>query len=164
MKTKFKGKVPRTSGWQTQWEYDNLLADLDVSSLCFLNDDYRHKIKEFPMTYSLSDPETQHQYQLLLQEKKMIEEELDVRFKCPIYEKRFDSTTGLVLDEDGNIMYSMAYSQNEDQIVYLHDMNDMGTPIEEDDETDYTYYKYHNRTEMYRMWDYTKDLNEQETT
>lgn len=164
MKTKFnvgEGRAPRTSGWKTQWDFDNLLARLDVSSLCFLNDKYKYDIREYPQFHDLNHPDYQQEYKEMLQRKHMITEEIDVRIMEEGENKEyFDTETGCVLDRYGTVEYSVAYSEDEDSIIYTHNMNEAETPIEEDDETDYEYYKYHDRKEMYRLWNYTEQLDE----
>jgi len=127
MKSKFKGRSTRTSGWETQTNYDWMLSDLDVSSLRFLSDEYTKRIRDFSNHFDLGDKETQHEYQELLQRKKMIIEELDHRYMdiyaSPSYqdrEKYFDSETGLVLDENNNILYGVSLNENEDDYVYHH--------------------------------------------
>jgi len=164
MKTRFKGNVPRTSdGWQSQWKYDELLSDLDPSSLCFLNDDYKYRIREFPLLHDLNNPDDYREYKNLLQRKQMIKEELDFRLKNLKPEKYFDSATGIVVDEYGHAQYSIAFTEDEDDIIYNHTMNSSSDAVEiEDDETDYTYYKYHNRNERYKEWNYIRELDEED--
>ena len=163
MKSKYKGKVPRTSGWETQGAFDNMISDLDVSSLCFLNDKYNDEIKEYSQIYDLNNPEFYQEYKELCQRKHMLTEEIDFRIMTEQENSEyFDSQTGGVLDKYGNTQYFIAYSENEDEIIYTHNMNNAGSPVEYDNETDYEYYKYHDRDEMYQIWNYTEQLDEKD--
>ena len=169
MKTKFQGKVPRTSGWKSDVEFDNVLGQLDISSLCFLKDKYINDIKDYPNQYDLSIPKYEDEYKELFKHKHMISEELFNRIMdmnaSPSYNKKgeyFDSQTGCVLDKYGNVGYSIAYNEDETAIVYTHNMNGSSTVFEFDDETDYEYYRYHDRNEMYKLWNYTEHLNDPE--
>ena len=163
MKTKYKGKVPRTSGWQSQNAFDNMIANLDVSSLCFLNDKYAEDIRRYPQFHDLKCEEFYHEYKDMCQRKHMLTEEIDFRIMTEQENTEyFDSQTGCVLDKYGKAIYSVAYSENEDEIIYTHSMNEADMPIEYDDESDYEYYKYHDRTEMYRLWNYTEQIDEEE--
>jgi len=128
MKSKFDSKeVPRTSGWHSQPEYDTVLGDLDVSSLKFLNHKYAQHIQDFHNHFDLGDVDNQKEYQEMLQRKKMIQEEITHRmqdiYASPSYQDRsnyFDPETGLVLDEDNNILYSISFNEYEDDYVYHH--------------------------------------------
>ena len=171
MKVKYDTNTVRTSGWKNQPEFDNLLSDLDISSLCFLNDKYKHDIRDFPNHFDLNDNEQQKFYQGMLQRKNMIKEELDNRM-MNIYasesyqdreEERFDSNTGLVLDSDYNVLYSIAYDEDENNIIYNHTNNVAivnDDEDDEDDETDYSYYKSDSISDKYKNWNYQEDLDD----
>lgn len=125
MKSRFKGKVPRTSGWETQTDFDNLLADLDISSLCFLNDDYKHRITEFCYIHDVNKSKHHKEYLQLLQRKKMLSQELGNRWRdinaSQSYSgdgEYFDSKTGLVIDKHNTIKYGISYNEEEDGYVY----------------------------------------------
>jgi hypothetical protein len=128
MKTKYKGKVPRTSGWQKQTEYDNLLSDLDVSSLKFLKFKYNKDIREFPYQCDLNKEDNQIRYKEMLQRKHMIDEELEQRNALQIRNtsEYFDPQTGLVLDEDGNAKYGISFNEDETGYIY-HNLDGVTT-------------------------------------
>ena len=124
MKTKYKGKVPSTSGRQSQYQYDKLLSTLDVSSLKFLKEKYNSDIREYTLWNDLNDEDNLKEYQQIIQRKHMIDEELEHRNiqsvrKSDCY---FDSQTGLVYDEDGKILYAISFNEDETAYVY-HDLN-----------------------------------------
>ena len=134
-----------------------------------MNDKYENDIKDYPKFHNLDVPEFQDEYRTLHKHKSMITEELynrimDMDASPTLNEttEYFDSQTGCVLDKYGKTIYSVAYSENEDEIIYTHSMNEADMPIEYDDESDYEYYKYHDRTEMYRLWNYTEQIDEEE--
>lgn len=174
MKSKYEGRVTRTSGWHHQPEFDNLISDLDISSLAFLNDKYKNDIKDFPKQFDLNDPKHQKFYQEILQRKKMIREEINHRTMDSYASESFsgggeffDSNTGLVIDNYGDVRYSIAFTEDEDDMVYDHTDNSANFPSEsEDDETDYATYIPLDRKEgrkiIYGNWNYQDSLNEEE--
>ena len=164
MKTKYKGKGVHTSGWQSQNEFDNLLSNLDVSSLCFLNDKYMHDIRDFPNQFDLNHPNYQSFYKEILQRKKMIKEEIDHRimniYASESYQDRgeyFDSRTGLVLDENNNVLYSVAYTEDEEDIAYSYTNNTISL-VDYQEES-----KLANtcRFDVYEGWKYYENLDEE---
>jgi len=169
-KTRFDGKYIRTDGWRHQSNYDNLLADLDVSSLSFLKYKYNRDIRYFRNHHDLNDEDNAEKYKLLLQRKSMITQELEHRlydtYASPSQQDRvdyFDAEMGIVLDEFYNPLYGVAFSEDEDDYEYSHTDNTASplvNDINEEDETDYTYYKYHTRKGVYENWNYTEDLDD----
>jgi len=125
MKTKYKGKVIRTSGWKSQPEFDKFLSELSVSSLRFLNHEYGKKIAYFRNNYDLYDEENARAYQLLQQDKHMIEEELKHRevqnHGVRLDTQYFDPDTGLVIDIVKGPQYSIAFNESETDYVYNYD-------------------------------------------
>lgn len=119
MKTKYNSKVPRTSGWQSQNEYDNLLADLSFSSLKALKHIYNKEIRDFPNHFDLNESENQSFYKEMLQRKHMIDEEYEFRKNNPQpYGEYFDAETGYVLNEFGEAIYGISFNEDEDNYVY----------------------------------------------
>ena len=178
MKSKFKGRVPRTSGWETQPEFDKIVSDLDVSSLCYLKDEYNHRIVEYYTYYDLNNPTFYKEYKQILQRKKMVDEELNKKDITP--EPFFDSTTGCVVNEYGSVSYSISFNDDETGYVYHHlnqdtkgkseyiyendDDNDINTtPIMEGMKV--VGYKVstsdRDRKDVYEDWNYTECLNEE---
>lgn len=164
-----EAKLYRTKSWQSQPEYDNTLADLDISSLKFLKFHYVKEIREFTLFFDLNNPKNFNLFKEMKQRYKMINEELDNRtndiYASPTYQfgrEHFDAETGLVLDEYNNIQYSIAYTDDEEDIVYNHTNNSTGdvTIESSDDETDYEMYKSDKLIDIYRNWNYYEDLNE----
>jgi len=167
MKNKYRGKVTRTSGWSSQPEFDNELKDYHISDLVFLNHKYHIEIRDFPNHFDLNDEGSQQLYKEMLQRKSMIGEELKHRMMdinaSPSFQEQgsyYDSETGLVINRTGDIEYSISFSEDEDYIICPEIGNSMESLESLDDETDYHYYKYHDKIELYREWDYIKDLDE----
>lgn len=172
MKTKYyHSKTRRTDGHTSQPEFDNLLADLDISSLKFLNHKYKKEIRLFPSQFDLNEERNQKEYQRMLQRKHMISEELDLRMHdimaSPSYQDRgelFDPETGLVLDEYGDYKYAIAYKENIDSPVYesFDDADeDLGDP---EDGFHYEYYIPRDRKSarkiVYENWNYIKTMDD----
>lgn len=169
MKTKYDGRVTRTSGRKTQPEFDNLLAKLDVSSLCFLNGKYMHDIRDFPNHFNLNHPDYQQFYQEILQRKRMISEELnhrmmDINASISYQDRKefFNPNTGIVIDKNYNVLYSVAYTEDEDSIIYNHMDNPISysSEVAEDDETEYEYYEPIDNKKAYAVWNYYEELDE----
>jgi len=167
MKNKYRGKVTRTSGWSSQPEFDNELKDYHISDLVFLNHKYHAEIRDFPNHFDLNDEDSQQLYKEMLQRKSMIGEELKHRMMdinaSPSFQEQgsyYDPETGLVIDKHGDVEYSISYNEDEDDIICNETGNSTELLESLEDETDYYYYKYHNRKELYKEWDYIKDINE----
>lgn len=166
MKSKYRGKVTRTSGWQSQHLYDLELSNFHVSDLVALNHYYVKNIRDFPNHFDLKDELYQKEYQSILQRKAMIGEELNNRMRdiiaSPSYQERhsyFDPETGLVIDKYGTIKYSISYTDNEESITYN---NNIYIAFEEpSDRKDNTiYYKYHTKKGIYENWEYVKSMKD----
>jgi hypothetical protein len=76
----------RTQGATHQWEYDNLLSELDISSLRFLSHKYNKDLSYFRNNNNLRDNTNAQLYLEMQQRKKMIDEELQNRemWKCDL--------------------------------------------------------------------------------
>jgi hypothetical protein len=74
-----KKSETRTSSAESQWSYDNLLADLDISSLRFLSQKYNKDLVYFRIHNNLNDQDNAQLYKEMQQRKKMIDEELENR-------------------------------------------------------------------------------------
>jgi len=164
-----ESKVIRTKSWQSQPEFDNIISDLDVSSLCQLRNIYNKEIKNFPNNFDLNHPDHFHYYKEIQQKYKMVSEELNHRmmdiYASESYQDRkefFNPNTGIVMDENYNILYSVAFTEDEDDIVYNHTNNSasFSSEIAEDDETAYEYYKPIDNKKAYAVWNYYEDLDE----
>ena len=172
MKSRYKGKTQRTSGWESQPEYDSILSDLDVSSLVFLKDKlYPERLREFRNTHDLNNPLSQKEYKYMQQRIVMIREELsnrmyDINASPSVRDlgEYFDPETGIVLDENGNKLYGISFSEDEDDYIYDHTNNSTSHPTlennKDDDETDYDNYKYHTRKGTYENWNYQDELDD----
>ena len=68
-----------TAGADSQRGYDNLLSDLDISSLRFLAQKYAKDLHYFRSHHDLNEQENAQSYKEMQQRKKMIEEELSFR-------------------------------------------------------------------------------------
>jgi len=158
MKTKYDSKVTRTSGWKSQNKFDNLLADLSVSSLRYLMHSYDKKIKDFGNHYDLHDESKMQEYQELLQRRKMLSEEYNYRItnKTHVDKPYFDHDTGSVIDPEKGYLYSIAFNEDETDYVYNYDKTDNYINDE-----DCIKVKRKSRSEIYKDWNYYDDINEE---
>jgi hypothetical protein len=144
MKQKYDGRVNRTSGWRSQPLFDKILSDLDVSSLRFLKSDYNKKIRDFGNHGDLHNEDNVKQYQILLQKKRMVTEELENRKRdidaIPKYlegETYYDSDSGLVINTEKGPLYGIAFNEDETGYVYHHiDGDAVSEDIPQDDYED----------------------------
>jgi len=163
MKSKYKGKVTRTSGWQSQNEYDNTLATLDVSSLKFLKYKYDKDIKDFGNFNDLHDKDNMIVYQELLQRKKMITEEIENRlmdydaisetFKEEVY---FNPETSLVVSTERGPLYYINFDEDETNYQY----NNVTLNEYPDEYPTVSFKHYKSREDIYKDWNYYEDINE----
>jgi len=115
----------RTSGYRSQNAYDNLLADLDNSSLKFLSSKYNRDLSYYRMHNDLNDQTCAQEYKEMQQRKKMIDQEIKnrKRFGNNITglskEVRFNAETGCVIDSDNNVLEELAYNETETEIINL---------------------------------------------
>ena len=114
----------RTSGYRSQNEFDNLLADLDGSSLRFLSSKYNKDLVYFKVHHNINEQENAQEYKEIQQRKKMIEQELGNRKKYGTLigitqDFKFDSETGFVTDLDNHIVQQLAYNETETEIISL---------------------------------------------
>lgn len=68
-----------TSGRKSQYRFDKLLSELDISSLRFLRHKYLQDISHFRQEHNLNVQEYAQTYKELQQRLKMISEELKLR-------------------------------------------------------------------------------------
>ena len=126
MKTKFDRRYPSTSGKRSQYDYDLLLSELDVSSLNFLKDTlYPKKLKEYRDNHDINEEEYFNEYKKIQQRYVMINEEVNNRVHSnqTNSDKRsrydfFDSETGLLLGEGNVIRYSISFNEYENHYCY----------------------------------------------
>lgn len=172
MRTKYKSKVTRTSGWQSDPEFDKIISDLDVSSLAILNDKYKNDIRDYPRNFDLSNPKYKQFYKVLLQHKKMIVEEIDEQIRnrdaSPTYQGNdiyFDAETGLVMKYSSRIddindgekaLYSIAYNEDESDMIYNNSENTAGFFDDSKEEIS----EPKTLKELYAQWDYTENIDE----
>jgi len=175
MKSKYKGKTMRTSGWETQPEFDIIISDLDISSLRFMKHDYNKQIRDFGNQRDLLDEVNIQKYQELLQRKKMVTEELEHREMdldaSPDFingETYFDPNTGLVINTESGPLYSISFNEEEDDYIYNNGMDS-----NDDDEINIKIIRQgpkvigyvidemnRDRTDIYKNWNYYEDLDE----
>ena len=143
MKTKFKDtKYPKTDGWKRQPYYDEFISDLDISSLRYLAVKKQKDINYYRNTHDLNKEEHAERYKEIQQQFKMITQELHSRQtynQSNPYEEWYDPETGLVVGEDGQPLYSIAYNEREDGYNYEPYIS---VEEKEDDETNYTSYPH----------------------
>jgi len=178
MKTKYSRRGIKTSGYQSQNYYDSFLSDLDVSSLKFLKYKYNKDIKEFTLTNDLNNENNQELYKRILQRKKMIDTELENRNVLLVHyrDEYFDPQTGLVFDEDGNSVYALTYSEDENAYLYYKQNGESSLEFQEnDDESEISVepiiignkiveYKVgeskRNKEDIYKDWNYWDETTE----
>ena len=71
----------RTNSAESQWQFDSLLADTDISGLKFLKIKYKDNLIDYTMSHDLNNPEYLSEYQKIQQRYKMINEELKNRYE-----------------------------------------------------------------------------------
>jgi len=189
MKQKYDGKVDRTSGWRSQPLFDKILSDLDISSLRYLKRDYNKKIRDYGNFKDLHDEGNIKDYQILLQKKRMITEELEHRERdidaIPKYlegETYYDSNSGLVINTEKGPIYGIAFDKDESKYIYHYidgettiedenikeyeeniDKEDISIiPIKEGNKIVGYKVKESNRElkDIYREWNYYEESNE----
>lgn len=115
----------RTSGYRSQNAYDNLLSDLDNSSLSFLSSKYNKDLVYYRIHHNLNEQESAQEYKEMQQRKSMIDEEIKNRKRygnnqTGLYnEVRFNPETGCVIDSNNNILEELAYNETETEIINL---------------------------------------------
>jgi len=138
-----ESKVRRTRSWQSDPEFDNLLANTSVSGLKFLETNYKKKLQRFPKTHDMTNPENKSKYRELEVKYNMIQEErfariMDLQASSKyIDEEYWDSTTGIVYDNTGHAKYAIYFIEDD----------------EFDDEEEVVVEKK-TRKEIYKDWNY----------
>jgi len=84
----------RTTSAKHDWDYDNLIADLDVSSLRYLSKKYHKDLDDFMGHNDLNDQTNAQIYKDMMTRKKMIDEEIYNR-------KQWNNVLDYELDDDG---------------------------------------------------------------
>jgi hypothetical protein len=115
----------RTSGYRSQNAYDNLLADLDNSSLKFLSGKYNRDLVYYRIHHNINDQTYAQEYKEMQQRKSMIDEEIKNRKRygntsTGLYnEVRFNAENGTIIDSDNNVLEELAYNETETEIINL---------------------------------------------
>jgi len=115
----------RTSGYRSQNGFDNLLAELDNSSLKFLSSKYNRDLVYYRIHHNLNDQTYAQEYKEMQQRKSMVDQEIKNRKRYgtaitgSYNEVRFNSETGCVIDSDNNVLEELAYNETETEIINL---------------------------------------------
>lgn len=159
MKEKRNEVLRISKGYNSQGRFDEVISDLDVSSIRFLRQKYTKEIQDFQNHFDLNNLDYQRQYKMVLQRKKMLDEEYEFR-KISELEKEdewFDSESGIVYDKNKKEIYSIAFTEDEDDLVYVNLNARASSECRcEDDETDYDFYEPVDKKEKYAKWDYMR--------
>jgi len=144
MKTKYyHSKTIRTDGYKSQPEYDELISDLDISSLRFLKQKKQKDINEFRSTHDLNNPEYAEKYKVMQQQFVMITQEIKHRQvfnESSKEEEWYDPETGFIIDEHGNYKGAVYYDENEESMVYSNSEDNVeSVSFEEEDEDEFDY-------------------------
>lgn len=75
-----QAEVLRSKSWMSQPQFDNLIRDIDVSSLRFLKLKYKDEIRNLKQTTDLGISENMYKYKQMEQRFKMVSEELKRRY------------------------------------------------------------------------------------
>jgi hypothetical protein len=159
-------ELTRTRSWQNNPAYDKFLADLPVSSLRFLQFKYKKEKKVFRESFNIKQPLYYNEYLKLCRIEGMVNDEINNRMKFEattnVWGEWFDDESGVVYGENGEEKYSIAYTEDEEDMVYVNLNAKVSSECrEEDDETDYEFYEPKDRKEKYVKWDYVKDIKEE---
>lgn len=97
-------EVIRSKSWMSQPEFDNLIRDIDISSLRFLKWKYKDDIQHMKNSLNLNDSENMHMYKQMEQRYKMISEELRKRYHDTILlddrDIHFSKNHDFIISED----------------------------------------------------------------
>ena len=151
---------PRTTSWTRQPEFDCLLAEYSISSLMFLEYRYETLINNYKDTHDLSNKECMDELQILKQRYKMINEEMEHRYRDMLASPTntqseqsllFDSQKGVVYSNDGTPVRTIDFSEDEESFI----VRDIEGSILEDTsvEEDECNYKL-SKKDLYNGWDY----------
>lgn len=158
-----ESKIRRTKSWQRQPEFDNLLADTDISGLRFLRLKYEKQLNEFRTTNDLNYIDNFSEYKEIQQRYKMINDELLHRtedtWASPTYKHQikssFDSDKGVAYNEDGVPICTVDYNEDETGFI-LRDLE--GVIVDIDEWTNNTERNSKSsRREGYKDWKYYND-------
>lgn len=161
----------RPNNAKSQWQFDNLIADTDISGLRFLLQKYKKDLGYFRNSHDLNNDDSFSEYREIQQRYKMIGEELDVRvsninasstYKSINKRTSFDSQTGVVYDEEGMPTYTVDFNEDETDTIIrdiegiiVESFDDDYDEIDDDDYDDVNLPK--TKKEMYGNWKYWKD-------
>jgi len=152
-----EAKYRRTKSWKSQPGYDLELGDMSISSLRALIDIKVKQLNDYKNTHDLSIPEHQREFQDRQQQLKMASDELVHRRMdddaTVSNETRFDPESGLVLNSDGKVLYSIDFNENEDSFIIHKEEYSVTEYYEDDGDIDR---KPRTRKEVYKNWDYIK--------
>jgi len=73
-------RIIRTRGANSQWQFDKMLEDTDVSGLAYLKQKYKDDMVDYSLTHDLNNPSFFSEYKEIQQRYKMINEELENRY------------------------------------------------------------------------------------
>jgi len=127
-----ESKDLRTKSANSQYQFDKLLGDTDISGLRFLKEKYKDDMIDYTMGHDLNNPEYFSEYKGIQQRFKMINEELYNR-------NTFTEDNSLYGDEPHfNSNYDIVTKDEYGEIKVLHpSLNVYGkvdiTEIDEDD-------------------------------
>ena len=165
-----ESKAPKTHSWKGNPEYDEMLSDLSISSLRFLQSYYKKERKEFTKQFDIFSSVYEIEYKRILRIEGMINEEIGNRTMNDLATHStggYDSDKGIYYSEDGKGLYTIAFNEDEDEFVYM-DINTksntestFNSGAMADDETDYDWYESKDRNEMYKQWDYPSYLEDE---
>ena len=179
-----KSKYRKTNSWRRQPEFDNMLKDVTISGLQYLQSKYEKQVRNYMSTHDINIKENFQELQGIKQRYKMICEEIERRWNdiwaSPTYYRYqnikdgFDSTKGMVYDENGNYGYYMDIVEEEEQVTdgedtivrtktgyilrdlegarvfedcEIEDVNDVGEPKLK-------------RKDIYESWDYQENIED----
>ena len=80
IRKKTSSEVIRSKSWKSQPDFDNLIRDIDISSLRFLKSKYKKDITYYKRHTDLSDEVNLREFKGMQQRLKMISEELERRY------------------------------------------------------------------------------------
>lgn len=152
-----QSKARRTKSWKSNPDYDNLISDFSISSLEFLEEQKPKNIKEYKKNHNLDDPKILKEYQQMKQSLKMVKDErihrtYDLMASTKV-EYWFDAESGLVMNSNGEELYTIDFSADEDKYI-VRDSN--GDIIDTYDEED-IHPTRRSLEEVYKDWGYINE-------
>jgi hypothetical protein len=163
--TESKGR--RTRSWKGNPDFDKFLGEMDISSLRFTVENKRKNIAYYKNILDMTKAKNQQMVNELQDEYDMaydelVHREMDVAATVDKNEQ-FDSQTGCVIDEDGNVTSYVAFNEEEDGYVTFGQSTNTTETYEDEeivDDVDEFFKeperKVRSRKDVYKDWDYTK--------